>query len=415
MRSRRTILGPPLLLGIALSLTVHLGIIVPALVAAMTAHTHAAPHMESDFNAEDLASPLVIEPEIELGRSDSERSTLVWLGHEEYQQHLAALSEVEQAAFDERPFGSAPANPAPPSPVVPEQPLSMDAPTEPTPSDAPALDHQPTPQPADSPDEPTLEPARTTSSGAAVPDAAEPVPNAQPAPELSEQVAAADAPPGVDASLPTAHQGAHLGDVARVFEHMLSVAQQLAQDMTNAPVTGEAVRTLAPSDATPASNAAKPESQQPINPRDPSANAAPPTPRVTATPSQPDNAPPGEQREADQSDQESDPSSTVDVPIDEINVGKPVATRGLELKPRKPTFTNLVRMTALPGNPLCEIRFQRNGKPALARLLTSSGDSRVDDAVLASLYRWRATGDDLETLADDETINVRIRIILNSR
>jgi hypothetical protein len=101
--------------------------------------------------------------------------------------------------------------------------------------------------------------------------------------------------------------------------------------------------------------------------------------------------------------------------MEDLKVGKPLVAHGLEIKPRKPTFTHLVRMTALPGNPLCEIRFQSNGKPSLARLLSTSGDSRVDDAVLASLYRWRASGAELAELSEGETINVQIRLLFNAR
>jgi len=49
------------------------------------------------------------------------------------------------------------------------------------------------------------------------------------------------------------------------------------------------------------------------------------------------------------------------------------------------------------------------------RLLESSGDQRIDEAVLNSLYRWRAAGKKLRELERGETIPVTIRIILGRR
>lgn len=40
---------------------------------------------------------------------------------------------------------------------------------------------------------------------------------------------------------------------------------------------------------------------------------------------------------------------------------------------------------------------------------------RVDRALLSSLYRWRAKGERLGELTGDETVNVRLRIVLSSR
>ena len=116
-----------------------------------------------------------------------------------------------------------------------------------------------------------------------------------------------------------------------------------------------------------------------------------------------------------QSDQESDASSIVQVTMEQLSLGRPLAAQGLQIKPRKPVFTTLTLMTAIPANPTAELRFRRDGKPARVRLLESSGDSRIDEAVLNSLYRWRAAGKKLRELKGNETIPVRIRIMLNRR
>jgi hypothetical protein len=85
------------------------------------------------------------------------------------------------------------------------------------------------------------------------------------------------------------------------------------------------------------------------------------------------------------------------------------------LRPQKPEFTTLTLMTAAPRNPLVEIDFAGDGKPLEARILQSSRDTRVDLAIEASLYRWRAEGKPLAQLEGDQVITVQIRIILNPR
>ncbi len=85
----------------------------------------------------------------------------------------------------------------------------------------------------------------------------------------------------------------------------------------------------------------------------------------------------------------------------------------MTLKPRRPEFTLLTRLTAAPANPMVAVRFRADGVPDDARILTSSGDLRVDEAILNSLYRWRATGKRLESLEPDATFTIKMRIILS--
>ena len=115
---------------------------------------------------------------------------------------------------------------------------------------------------------------------------------------------------------------------------------------------------------------------------------------------------------AEQSDVESDASSTIEVPMDQLKLGKPLAAHGLVLKPRKPEFTTLTKLTAVPSNPVVELRFRRDGKPSSVRFVQGSGDPRIDEALLNSLYRWRAAGKKLTELKGKQTIPIRIRILL---
>ena len=117
----------------------------------------------------------------------------------------------------------------------------------------------------------------------------------------------------------------------------------------------------------------------------------------------------------DQAEQESDATSTIEVPLDNIKLGKPLAAKGLRLKPRKPEFTTLTMLTAAPGNPLVELQFRRDGKPQRVRIIEGSGDARIDEAILNSLYRWRASGKELKALKRGELMPIQIRIVLSDR
>ena len=122
---------------------------------------------------------------------------------------------------------------------------------------------------------------------------------------------------------------------------------------------------------------------------------------------------PTEPEPGDAAEKEADATSVVDIALDEIRPGKPLARRGLELMPRRPRFTALLKQTAAPDNPLVLIKFDADGKPHAAAIVVSSGDSRVDHAILSSLYRWRAKGKPLSALTGDETVEIRIRLILS--
>jgi hypothetical protein len=111
-------------------------------------------------------------------------------------------------------------------------------------------------------------------------------------------------------------------------------------------------------------------------------------------------------------DKQSLPTSIIDIPPDQWKLGKPLASQGLELKPRRPTLTVLTMLTAAPGNPLCVIYFNHEGVAVKAAVLRSSGDQRVDSAILASLYRWRALGKALDEVKDDHPLEVTVRILL---
>ncbi len=157
--------------------------------------------------------------------------------------------------------------------------------------------------------------------------------------------------------------------------------------------------------------------EEPVPPTTEPAPDAPPTePKPTPTPTPKPNEGPGEGEgepsDGDAAEKESDATSVIEVPPSTWRAGKPLAAAGLELKTRRPVFTELTTLTAQFSNPLVEIRFGSNGRPRSAVILESSRDRRVDEPILDSLYRWRATGDRLKELEGDETVDIKLRIVL---
>ncbi|MHC5114194.1 MAG: hypothetical protein ACYTGP_07180, partial [Planctomycetota bacterium] len=141
-------------------------------------------------------------------------------------------------------------------------------------------------------------------------------------------------------------------------------------------------------------------------------------------------APPGKEptpSETDGSDPEAEPlpgqeaerdtpaTSTLEIPLDQLKLGTPIARKGLELRPKRPRFTTLTLLSASPCNPHVEIEFGKNGKPVECTILRTSCDQRIDHGIKSSLFRWRAKGEDLDKLKEGETLKVRLTILLNRR
>lgn len=338
----------PLALGLVLSVILHAAVIVPALMMAFASSNPAGRMQAARFDPEDFRPPeeepeAPEPPDVQLGIDAPTPSTLTWVGYEEYQKHLAALAEFEQAAFTDEPTGGR--------------------------RSEGALARTPEAQePAEERPEDEAEPA---------------VPPAEAAALSEENIIAianwldglaASAGPEPEEPTETEREPETIDPLARWLQRIEALARQKQTEPQ------------------------EPAEQQPAEAE---------VPQRATEPAPPE---PGEQAE-----KESDATSTIDVPLDEIRLGKPIARPGLEVMPRRPTFTTLTLLTASPGNPLVEVLFQSDGRPAKATVVESSGDSRVDHAIEASLYRWRASGKALSDLKGDQTVDVRIRIVLNPR
>ncbi len=112
------------------------------------------------------------------------------------------------------------------------------------------------------------------------------------------------------------------------------------------------------------------------------------------------------------SDRESDATSIIDVPAALWRNGRPLAARGVVLKPVRPRFTALDYVDGIARNPIGELVLGRDGVPQVARLVRSSGNPRIDEAIRNALFKWRATGEPLEKLKPGQTVTIRLRLVM---
>ncbi len=112
-------------------------------------------------------------------------------------------------------------------------------------------------------------------------------------------------------------------------------------------------------------------------------------------------------------ERESDAFS-IEEPI-KIQWGKPIAAEGLEiLTTRKgPDFSAYTAVTARPKPLFVEIAFNPDGGVHAVKRLASSGNPDIDRPYLDVIYRWRARGQRIDALAPNETVKVRLRIIVH--
>ncbi len=469
MRSRPAI---RLAVCLAASVLLHLTVLWPAMGRALGS---TPPGADDPPPPVAPPEPLPVEPGID--RSDA--ATLTWVGYEEYREHLARLAAVDQAAFTTAPGSAAAAAEAagasgrpvaggaaasastsaalaaqadaaasgdaasePVEPAEPAEPAESAEPVEPTePADAAAAASRGTPE--------------TDATAAAGRPASEPVdrppaPGAEPgAPdELATDVAAtgSDAVDVLElarAPLEPAAEGPATLDRPALAEVVVPVpapASPAPADGGGSPpppstvpavpadVPGEAVDADADREAI-AGRRPDPAALGRVLRRFEAAIAAIAPPTASAAPGgrrgdaarrsdglgtdvADGESPP---REGVVADRESPATSRIDVPREQLRPDRPIAREGLEIRPREPRFLSIERLTASPRNPEVRLVFGRDGVPVDAVLLVPTGDQRIDQAILSSLYRWRASGERLAALPEDGTLPLDFRIVLLGR
>lgn len=104
------------------------------------------------------------------------------------------------------------------------------------------------------------------------------------------------------------------------------------------------------------------------------------------------------------------------------SLNQPLSGEGLEIKPVEPKFPASIRFTQLPRNPIVLIRFNALGRVVNAKFLHDevkkrvydTGSKGVDEPLINAIYKWRASGKQLEALDPDDpesTIEISMRIL----
>lgn len=331
------------------SLLIHTAVILPLFMASLNATT-ARSLTRANLHADDLAMPEQDDDEVKLGLAESSASTMTWVGFEDYEKHMAALADIEQAAFT----------------VAPEQGTPVESPGEEL-IETTAV----------------AEPSRSVEPGPPVP----PIP-----PAMAEMPTAPAEPlePTMNAERPTPAPSTvdSLMTLLTLVEQFAPVQElrERTETTANRPTANPT-----PSPVEPTPKPTHPEQPNGAAPKAGDLDSDEPTPGVV-------------------SDRQSSATSTIE--FRDLKAGRPIAAEGLELKPRRPELTTFQRLTTNPCNPVVRIEFDAAGTPVRAAILRTSCDDRFDRALLASLYRWRAVGDRLNDLAADQTTAITLEILL---
>ncbi|MBC22693.1 MAG: hypothetical protein CMJ32_02095 [Phycisphaerae bacterium] len=367
--------GKYLALGIACSLLIHFAVILPMLILASASQGDSStlvqytPEQPEEEEKEDE------EEEITLGIDESEAATLTWIGYEQYQEHMAMLAEQEQAAMTLENVPAAEV--VGPSTQAPAQATRMD-------QGRPLTQAQ---SAAEAPDQPQ-EQEEPTNGGATKPALKLPPQAVEPTdPDVRKVL------PGTSEPAPASTNDGKTEDTSEEAPEEATEPEPAKKQ----PVE----KTDTPSPPADPGDAPSDQPEQPAPPQEPEAE-----PNEGA----PKEAPPAE---GDPSEREADPTSIVDVPPSLWRNGRPLAAHGLTLMTRRPRFTELTQITTTPTDPVCRIEFRSNGTVSSAKIIQSSGYTRlIDEPVLDSLYNWTARGDQLRTLGPNQVVRITIRIRL---
>lgn len=398
--------------------------------------------------APEPQKPLPAYPETEevtLGSDDGDLTSLVVIGRDAYEEHMARLSEVDQAAYrmgdaggkgtpnigrGEDGGGEGGGGSAPNAPVTTVL-RNSDGSPETLPADKPVLlppvvpAKDVTPAPTAPPTlTPPITPPVTPPEPPVTPPAPLPAPPAgtQPEPPQPTSPQPDGAPPP-----PVAPPIAPPQDVKAVEIKPAEVKPVEPKPAELKPAD------IKPADATPPKDTTKPPDVVPPPDASP---ITPPTPVApegggVASPLKPVDGPkdaapgssgqgggtgssptPGTGGEGDVSDLESPAASKIETLPKDWQNGKLVPARGIQLKTRRPMFDMLTQITTRGKPPIVSIWFNREGVAVKAAIDVSSGSQDIDGPILDSLYRWRATGKQIDALKGTENVKVQLRLLL---
>ena len=337
-------------------------------------------------NEEPPAEPLGIE--------ESNAETLTWIGYQEYAEHLARLSEVEQAAMSAAPRsgggGSPPASSSSPSTAraaAPAIPLSAQ------PSAAAPTATVPSPE--------TETPEILIDAEVQMDEQTEPTKE----PEPVDSKALEDSSTTETEATP---------DPTTKPDEQTTTKDEASKDDTDAD-PAEDVEPDSPSEEKPTPEPAPVPAPDPTPTPEPSTEPAP-DPAESEGDGESEGKGPGEPEPdpGNDADKDAEATSLVRVPASEWKQGKPLAAQGLNIRTRRPSIPLVAWLRYNPRfNPVARIEFDRNGKPKRATLVVKSGEAELDERLTDMLFRWRASGRRLTELTGDQTVAIELQLLLN--
>lgn len=370
-----------------LSLSLLVSVLLHVLAAVLLAVAPAAARHDASYRTEtpsDEATPEEPEP-IRLGTDRDAPPTVTWIGFETPTEHIAEQSSVEQPELTMDPATGATAAapitpPAPPAPSSSDASPPADARAETTPAANDPAPAQPAPSRADASPAALSESEVEGSNPALIePPAAEPSAARE---SDQDEPALSEAPPGAEPIAPPAMQN----DPAEESED--------GADKPEIKVIDEA----------PAA---------PAIPTNANADSMPPVLTPPVPKPQSPSASPGELDQGQQADRESNASSRLTAEWKKL--GQPLAGGGLEIKTRRPRFTQYTRIMGANQNPVVRVHFRKDGKVDRVEMIESSGNPDVDRPVINAVYDWRATGARLSSVPEPSppgTLALEFRILL---
>ncbi len=114
--------------------------------------------------------------------------------------------------------------------------------------------------------------------------------------------------------------------------------------------------------------------------------------------------------EGNPSDRDSGATSLVRFSPEQWKLGKPIAAQGIVLRPRRLPMKPYILFLNTPAPLVAELQINKEGKPQVVNILLSTGNDAYDQKWYSCLFRWRASGEKIDALKDDETLDITIQI-----
>lgn len=317
------------------------------------------------------------EPEPTLGKTTaSQKLTVAWIDADAFEALQARRSTTHQPALQNE------ADPTPDAPLRPDASPPKTSAAPPASATAPpATPAPPTPMPSIAVTTPLPQktpPAEPEATTTPTPPASSTTPAITPTP-----TAPAPAPPLDATGTPTFADADTQADITGDADTQVNTD-------ADTPARATAVAAAAPAVAdVPASPLRAVNTALPNKPP-PSATPQPDTPADAAPAT---DVPPNTPTATPRDDAESDPTTPTDTPV--VRPGKVQVGPGLEVTVARPRFAAVALVSTIPRSPKVAITFDTDGTVINAVITRSTGAENFDAPILASLYRWKAQGEEL--------------------